>query len=293
MRARYPDHTGEVVRDGLSIAYEIYENSGPTIALLPTWSLFNSRHWKAQIAFLARHYRVVTYDGLGNGKSDRPVDPSAYDSMRLINDAVAVLDATSTERAFLAGMSAGASLAATLSGLHPSRVLGAVLIGISTSLGDPLPERNSTPFEARLDRYEGWDKYNMHYWRSNYRDFTEFFVERIFSEPHSTKQWEDGVGWANETTGEVLIATQLKVFLGETRERELLAAIRCPVLVIHGTADRVAHFSGSERLAALTGGTLLLIEGGGHCPQSRDPVLVNRAIRDFVELHAPRQEILV
>jgi pimeloyl-ACP methyl ester carboxylesterase len=58
-------------------------------------------------------------------------------------------------------------------------------------------------------------------------------------------------------------------------------------LVIHGTDDRVQHYSSAERIAAATGGTLMLIEGGGHCPQARDPVVVNRAIREFVELHAP------
>ena len=34
---------------------------------------------------------------------------------------------------------------------------------------------------------------------------------------------------------------------------------------------------------ALTGGSLVTIAGGGHCPQARDPVLVNLLIRDFVE----------
>ncbi|MGI8515287.1 MAG: hypothetical protein ACR2NT_09130 [Acidimicrobiia bacterium] len=58
-----------------------------------------------------------------------------------------------------------------------------MLIGTSTWLGNETPERNSAAFETRLDRYDGWDKYNMHYWQSNYRDFTEFFVDRIFSEP--------------------------------------------------------------------------------------------------------------
>lgn len=293
MRARYPDHTGRVVRDDISIAYEVYENGGPTIVLLPTWSLFHSRHWKAQIPYLARHFRVVTYDGRGNGQSDRPVDPDAYASQILIADAMAVLDATFTETAFVAGVSMGGSLAAMLAGLYPERVLGAVLIGTSTWLGNETPERNSAAFETRLDRYDGWDKYNMHYWQSNYRDFTEFFVDRIFSELHSTKQWEDGVGWANETTGEVLVATQLKETLDENREREVLASIRCPVLVIHGTGDRIKHYSAAEKLAAITGGTLLLIEGGGHCPQGRDPVVVNRAIHNFVELNAPRQEILI
>ncbi len=116
---------------------------------------------------------------------------------------------------------------------------------------------------------------------------------RIFSEPHSTKQWEDGVGWANETTGEALIASHLGASSDEDEERKVLTAIRCPVLVIHGTGDRIAHYSAAEKLAAITGGTLFLIEGGGHFPQARDPVVVNRAIHDFVEMHAPRLEILI
>ena len=40
--------------------------------LLPTWSIIHSRHWKMQIPYLARHCRVVTFDGRGNGRSDRP-----------------------------------------------------------------------------------------------------------------------------------------------------------------------------------------------------------------------------
>ena len=44
----------------------------PTILLLPTWSIVHSRHWKAQIPYLARHFRVVTFDGRGNGQVRPP-----------------------------------------------------------------------------------------------------------------------------------------------------------------------------------------------------------------------------
>ena len=40
--------------------------------LLPTWSIVHSRHWKMQVPYLARHCRVLTFDGRGNGRSDRP-----------------------------------------------------------------------------------------------------------------------------------------------------------------------------------------------------------------------------
>lgn len=293
MRARYPDHIGQVVRDGVSIAFEVYENSGPTIMLLPTWSLFSSRHWKAQIPYLARHFRVVTFDGRGNGQSDRPIDPALYSDDEFIADALAVLDASFTDRAFVVGVSKGAVWGSLLSGLHPERVLGAVLIGSASSLGQLPPERHSASFDAALASYEGWNKYNLHYWRSNYRDFTEFFVDNIFSEGHSTKHWEDGMAWANETSSDVLIATQLADQIELDREREILADIRCPVLVIHGTDDHIRHQSAGVALAAATKGSLFLLEGSGHCPHARDPVVVNRAIHDFVELNASREEILI
>ena len=46
-----------------------YGKGEPTVFLLPTWSIIHSRHWKLQIPYLARHFRVLTFDGRGNGKS--------------------------------------------------------------------------------------------------------------------------------------------------------------------------------------------------------------------------------
>ena len=71
-RARYPDSSGYVERDGVKLYYEVYGSGEPTVFLLPTWSIIHSRHWKMQIPYLARHCRVVTFDGRGNGRSDRP-----------------------------------------------------------------------------------------------------------------------------------------------------------------------------------------------------------------------------
>ena len=75
--------------------------------LLPTWSIAHSRHWKFQVPYLARHYRVITFDGRGWGLSDRPTEPSAYSYLEFAADTLAVLDATETDRAVLAGLSLG------------------------------------------------------------------------------------------------------------------------------------------------------------------------------------------
>ncbi len=77
-RARYPDEEGYAERDGVSVFWERYGDGEPTVLFLPTWSIIHSRTWKAQVPYLSRHCRVVTFDGRGNGKSDRPEGPDAY-----------------------------------------------------------------------------------------------------------------------------------------------------------------------------------------------------------------------
>lgn len=282
-RACYPDEEGYVERDGVRVFYEVYGSGDPTVLLLPTWSILHSRQWKAQIPCFARRFRVVVLDGRGNGRSDRPAESSAYDEREFAADALAVLDATGTERAVVVGYSLGAQRGLLLAAERPERVLGAVFVGASyPGGGEPLPQR-SMPWEDELDTDSGWAKYNKHFWLRDYRGFVEFFFARLFSEPHSTKQIEDCVGWALETSAETLIAAQYGALLDPGEARELAGSLRCPVLVVHGTDDEIASPTRGEAIARHTRGSLVLVEGGGHAPHARDPVLFNRLVSEFVE----------
>ena len=205
-RARYPDQEGVVSRDGVRIFYEVYGSGQPTILLLPTWSIIHSRHWKAQIPYLARHARVITFDGRGNGRSDRPTTEEAYREREFAADALAVMDATATDRAVIVGLSAGALWGALLAAEHPERVEAAAFIAGAAPFAQHAV-RTTAPFDEPMETYEGWDKYNRHYWLDHYRDFLEFFFGQVFTEPHSTKQIEDCVGWGMETDGATLALT--------------------------------------------------------------------------------------
>jgi pimeloyl-ACP methyl ester carboxylesterase len=284
VRASDPVHTGHVVRDGVRLGYEVFGDGDPTILLLPTWTIIHSRFWKMQVPYLSRHYRVITYDGPGNGHSDRITDPARYSIDSYAADAAAVLDACETDRAVLVGLSLGAAYAVRFASLHPERVQGLVLIGPSIPLAPPLPERASI-VNDRFKPYppdpEGWQKYNIDYWHDHHEDFLEFFFEQCFSEPHSTKPREDSVGWGLESTSAVLEA--------ETRKPDwpgdpagLFGEFDCPVLVIHGTKDRISPHEVGVEAARLSNGTLVSLAGSGHIPNVRDPVKVNLAIRDFV-----------
>jgi pimeloyl-ACP methyl ester carboxylesterase len=287
MRARHPDVAGVVEVDGVGLGYEVFGDGDPTLLLMPTWMIVHSRFWKAQVPYLARRHRVVTYDGPGNGRSDRPLDPAAYTLDAAVDQAVAVLDATGTERAVVVSMSQAVSWSLSLAADHPDRVLGQVIIAPSLRLTPQAPESAKVrdTFLDRVDRPQGWEKFNAHYWRSDYPDFVDFFFTECLPEPHSTKPHEDAVGWAMETTPEILIIEAMagKTLANRDAILEACGRISSPTLVIHGDDDRVSPVSRGETLAEVTGGEFVRIEGGGHLPMTRHPVAVNLHIERFVD----------
>ena len=283
-RARYPDVDGYVEREGVRIFWEVYGEGEQTILLLPTWSIIHSRHWKAQIPFLSRHFRVVTFDGRGNGRSDRPTTPEAYAAEEFAADAIAVMDATATPSASLVAFSAGSQWAVILAAGHPGRVDRVIFIGPALGLAPSLPARApaARQFWDELEHNDGWDKYNAAFWRADYGSFLEFFFGQVFSEPHSTKQIEDCVGWGLESTSEMLIADADAPGKTNDEVRDLCSRIGRSVLVIQGTDDRILSPDGAAELARLSGGQLVTLVGSGHAPHVRDPIKINELIRAFV-----------
>jgi pimeloyl-ACP methyl ester carboxylesterase/predicted glycosyltransferase len=295
VRARQPDRSGTVERDGVRVAYDVYGSGSVTLLLLPAWAIADSRLWKMNVAYLARHFRVVTYDPRGNGRSDRPTDPAAQDVTELLHDAVAVLDAAGVERAVVVGNSFGATLAYLLAARVPRRVLGAVMIGTTLNLDgrtdDPLA-RAVLRFEEPPEGDTGWALYHRHHWERDYEAFVRFFIGEAFPEPHSSKHIEDGVVWGLSTDPQALAATvlarrQAPAAQSAAALRQLAAGIGCPALVIHGEDDRIAPPHRGQTLARLLDAPLVMIEKAGHVPQARQPVRVNTLIRDFAARFRP------
>ena len=289
MRARLADREGYALRDGVKIFYEVFGDGPETIVLLPPWAISHSRAWKAQVPYLARHFRVVTYDPVGNGRSDRPPSPNQYTDWKRVADAIAVMDATETQRAVVVGICTEAWVATLLAGEHPQRASGLVFFAPVSPYGASMPEREGFSFDEPRDAYEGWAKENRHYWLSNYKDFLEFFFAQGIDEPHSSKQIEDCVGWGLETDPKTLIATvDAPEYLAtltatDPQVAELYRKIECPVLVIHGEHDRLVSPTRGAAVARATGGELVVIEGGCHVLWGRHPVKVNLLLRDFAE----------
>jgi pimeloyl-ACP methyl ester carboxylesterase/predicted glycosyltransferase len=288
MRARLPDRAGVVERDGVRVAYEVFgSGDGPGLLLVPSTPISHARSWKALVPFLSRHHLVVTVDGRGNGGSDRPADSEAYGPAEIVADQVAVLDAAGLRRAVVVAHCHAVPWALQLAADHADRVSGVVAIAPALALA-PRAEHWAEPTARWADEVDdptGWGLCNRHLWRQDYPAWPRFFFDQLLPEPHSTKQYEDAVSWALETDPETMIAERE----GRDAPNSLDAAealcrsVRCPTLVIHGTEDRCQPVARGQQMAELTGGALAVLEGAGHLPQGREPVKVNRLIKEFVD----------
>jgi pimeloyl-ACP methyl ester carboxylesterase len=287
-RARLADYSGFAVSsDGVRIAFDVYGSGSLTIVLMPSAPIIHSRQWKGQVPYLSRHWRVATYDGRGNGRSDRPVEPDAYQDDRFVADLEAVLRETRTDRAVLVGLCGdGVWRAIRFAATNPDRVLGIVAFAVGVPRVSPPQPHYVTAYAAfddELPTADGWAKLNRHHWRRDYADFARFFFGEITSEPHSTKAIEDAVGWAMDGSIDAMIADEGASFsLDAAGVEDVCRAVRCPMLIVHGSEDTCQPPARAHRLAELTGAPLVIVEGADHMIPGRHPVLANLLIRNFV-----------
>ena len=123
-----PTPSGAVERDGVRhrpcATGRTASRRRPTVLLMPTWSIVPSRLWKAQVAYLARHYRVVTFDGRGSGRSGRPRGGGVHRRASTPPTPWRCWTRPAPSRPCWSGFSCGAAWAVHVAADHPDRVLG-------------------------------------------------------------------------------------------------------------------------------------------------------------------------
>src|SRR5215475_12556594 len=288
MRARAPDRADTVERQGVRVGYEVYQAGEPALMLIPASPITHARSWKMIAPTLARRHTVVTTDGRGTGRSDRPHELERYAPDEVVADLLAVLEAAGVERAVLVAHCHAVPWALRLAAEHPQHVLGLGAIDPAVALapGHAYTRQPDRRWAEPVDAPLGWAMRNRAFWRQpdGYRRWIEFFFDQQLPEPHATKQYEDTVGWALDTEPEAMIAEREGRAAPSAAETEALCRrVRCPVRVLHGSDDRCQPVARGRRLAELSGGDLVLLEDAGHLPQSRDPVKVTRLITEFAD----------
>jgi pimeloyl-ACP methyl ester carboxylesterase len=153
----------EVQSRGYRIHYEV-RGDGPPLVLIPGAG-GNIQRWESSgyHAALAGHFRVISLDPLGHGKSDRPHDSDAYGERYDVADVLAVLDAEGLETAHVWGYSLGGRIAGNLASLYPGRLRSLTSGGHAPKRIGPerSPEREAERRDRRIAalRNRDWDGY--------------------------------------------------------------------------------------------------------------------------------------
>lgn len=283
MRAVEPSWSGSITIAGYPVHFDAYgDPDHPALLLMPAWQIIDRRFWKMQVAGFFRTHYVITFDGARLPGEVPDGDAGAFEYDRIAEQAVGLLDHLGITRASVAGLARGGSYAMLMAARYPERVDAMVLISNGVE-----PDNWGSPpagFRDKRESYSGWEKYNEHYWREDWDGWLDFFFDEVFSEPFSSKAIDDAKAWARETNADILARTEDDPSLMPRMPVEdAIAAITCPVLMIHGDDARCTPIYCSLQLSSLRADwPLVVLEGAGQIPQLRDPVRVNMLVADFL-----------
>ena len=120
--------------DGTKIAFDL-TGHGPALILLHGGG--GSRQDWHDVGYVDRlkdSFQVIAIDIRGHGESDKPTDPTAYTTEKLVQDVLSVADTCGAQNFFLWGFSYGANIGRYLA-VQSERVTGFGFIGINFGRG--------------------------------------------------------------------------------------------------------------------------------------------------------------
>jgi len=237
-----------------------------TLILIPGL-LCDERVWIHQRAALADHVDV------------RVAENGLLDSLQAL--ARAILD-KAPPRFAVAGHSMGGRVALEVFRAAPGRVAGLALMDTGQS---PLPEGEAGQREAE-GRFALLAKARSQGMRAMAQDWVQGMVHpsRLTDAPLI-----DGILDMFESKSPDLYAAQIRALLNRPDCTPLLAAIRCPTLVLCGREDSWSPPERHEEIAAaIPGSTLVSIPDCGHMSTLERPDAVNEAMRTWLRAAGTR-----
>ncbi len=255
----------------VEMAYSIH-GSGDPVVLIGGYTM-GKESWGLQVAGLAKHFKIITFDNRGVGETKIPSSPFTIADMAA--DTVGLMDGLGIDSSNIFGVSMGGLIAQVLALDYPDRVRK-VALGCTTHGGrhavqpeqkvmeelaaaaDPkIPAEQAIRMRVPLIYSEGFIKGEP--------ERLEEFVRLAM------KYWPTPEGAAGQM--KALSIFNVKRRLGE---------ISCPVLVITGSEDRMMPPENSRLLAErIPGAQLHMVKAAGHNFFQEKPEEVNRVLIEF------------
>ena len=259
--------------DGTRLRYSVGGSPGGEPVLCIQGLGVDARGWLWQRPAFGRHYRVITFDNRGTGRSDAPPGPYDLDVM--------ADDAAGYESAHVLGVSMGGVIAQKLALRQPERVRSLILA--------------CTACHTHPWRRELLEEWVVQAGTLGTRGFLIANVDRLVGGGRTRWFW-----WAYARVAPRLLlavpatlVAQVQACLSIDDHRPELSAIAVPTLVVAGERDRLTTTEDSAELVSLIpGAELHVIPGAGHLLMIEQPCAFNRIALRFLDqvVSRPTQE---
>ena len=257
--------------DGVTIAAQEWGNpSGPEILFIHGFSQA-SLSWQRQVeSELAKEFRMVTYDLRGYGSSDKPLEPEKYKELKAWADEVqAVIDAAKLKRPVLVGWSYGGRVIADYLRVHGAARLAGLNYVDAVSKTDPSFFGDGLKVQPQMLSED----------LATNIAATRIFLHNCFEKQPSQDEFEIMLAF------NMMVPPKVRANMGgrTLSMDDTLKALKLPVLVTQGAADRLVLLAASKHTAAtIPGAKLSVYDGVGHAPFWEDTARFNGELAAFV-----------
>ncbi len=253
-----------------------YEVQGEGFPLVMIIGLSGNIDWWAPepITTLARHFKVITFDNRGAGRS---ADPGfAFTIKTLADDTVGLMNALNIPKAHVLGISMGGMIAQELVLNYPDKVEKLVLCSTNAGGGKQVPPSQQVLAKLTADTSS-----------MSPEDQIQLVVSLIFTEDYIKQHPEDIEMFVQQLIKAPIKPSSYKLQLQAVLQFNAgrrLKTVTKPILVVHGKKDiLIPPENGSIIASLIPGAKLVLFDESGHAVFSPEPAKVNQAILAFLK----------
>jgi pimeloyl-ACP methyl ester carboxylesterase len=274
-------------KDGTRLYWETH-GEGPPLVLCYGLSC-RKEHWRHQLPYFRKRFRVVFLDYRGHNASEVPSSDRALTLGHCAEDLRSLLDALGIQRAAFAGHSLGVAVLVEAASRFPERFHAMALI--CGAVHNPFDHMLYTDRLNTLYRLSAL--FTAHFpgaseavWRlaSPKNPVARYLALQLGFNPEraarqDVESYLEGVRRMPTTVFHALLADYTA-----TDRRTLLTTLAVPTLVVAGENDCVTPLEVQQEMARLIpGGRLLTVPGGSHNAHCDFPETVNQALEAFFE----------